>query len=117
MNRVAEHGIMRKNGFGNHALRCGRGTGVARVEILVEHQLPRLLQAQHFLIVQRAHRSDGLEVLVERGNTHVHQPGQVFDLHGLRDVVSQPGNGLRNSVHAGFCNTHLRDANANGGAQ
>src|ERR1017187_8962955 len=81
------------------------------------HETPRLLQAQHLLIVQWAHRSDGLKVLVERGNTHVHQFGQVFDLHGLREVSPQPGNRLRNAVHAGLRKAHLSDANTNRAAQ
>src|SRR3984893_15430353 len=57
-----------------------------RVQHARKHKTPRLLEAQHLLIVQRAHRSDRLEVFVERGNTHVYQLGQVFDLHGLREV-------------------------------
>ena len=60
-----------------------RGT---RVHHRRQHETPRLLQAQHFLIVQRAHRSDLLKVLMERGNTHVHQFGQLLDFHGLREV-------------------------------
>src|SRR6516165_4498008 len=53
-----------------------------------EHQTSRLLQPQYFLVMQRAHRSDRLKVLVERGTTHVHSFGQVFNFHGLREVVA-----------------------------
>ena len=39
------------------------GGGVACVEALLEHQLPRFLQSQLLLELQRAHACDGPEML------------------------------------------------------
>ncbi len=40
-------------------------------------------------------------MLVERGNAHVRQLGQLFDPHGLREIGAQPGHCLRDSKHTG----------------
>src|SRR5262245_28968636 len=58
-------------------------TGSSRVHHRCEHKATRLLQPQNLLILQRAHRGDCLEVLMERRDAHVHHLGQLFHLHRL----------------------------------
>ena len=85
-----------------------------------QHETPRLLEAQHLLVLQGAHRGDGLEVLVKRGNTHVRQLGQLFDFHGLGEIGAQPGYCFRDSLHTGILKADLghpdtdRDCGADG---
>ncbi len=77
-----------------------------------EHEAAGFLKTQNFLILQRAHVGDGPEVLVEGGDAHVNQVGEVFDSHRLRVVVTNPSNGLGNTMDAGFSQSHLGDAGA-----
>jgi hypothetical protein len=41
-------------------------------------------------------------VLVERGNAHVRQLGQLFDVHGLGEIGAHPSHCFCDFVHTGF---------------
>src|SRR4029453_10530456 len=75
--------------------------GVASVEALVEHQLPRFLQAQLLLELQRAHAGDGAEMLPEGGWAHVRASSQLVYVKRLGEVLLEPGDGLRNLLTRG----------------
>jgi hypothetical protein len=45
--------------------------GAACIEILVQHQLPRFLQTQLLLVLQRAHAREGAKMLPEGCGAHV----------------------------------------------
>ncbi|MCY1440489.1 hypothetical protein D9M71_567680 [compost metagenome] len=49
-----------------------------------------MLQAQLFLVLQRAHRGDCLESVVKRGITQIDIARQLIDVQRLRIVVVQP---------------------------
>src|SRR6476661_8482650 len=61
-----------------------------RVEILVQHQLPCLLQAQLLLALQRARAREGAEVLPEGGGAHVRAIRQVIYAQRVAEVLFQP---------------------------
>jgi len=75
--------------------------GVARVEILVEHQLPCLLEAQLFLVLQRTHAGNVAEMLAKGGRAHVCASRQLFHLHRLGIVLLQPSYCPRNLLIGG----------------
>ena len=70
--------------------------GTARVEVLVQHQLPRFLQTQLLLVLQRAHASQGAEMLQEGRGAHVRAIRQIVPVQRLREVLLEPGDRLRN---------------------
>jgi len=47
----------------------------------------------------------------------VHEFGEFFDFHRLREIGAEPGNRFRDAVHAGFGKAHLSDAKTNGTAE
>jgi hypothetical protein len=53
--------------------------GVAGVEVLVEHQLPRLLQPQALLALQRAGTGDRAEMLQQGGASKDHLARSTLD--------------------------------------
>jgi len=75
--------------------------GVARVEALVEHQLPRFLQTQLLLELQRAHACDGAEMLAKSRWTHVRASCQVVDVQHVSEILLEPGDGLRDLLARG----------------
>lgn len=66
------------------------GGGIEQVD---EHQPARFLQTQRLLILQRAHRGQRLEVLVQRGLAHGHRGRQFVDGHRTLEVLVDPVNG------------------------
>ena len=68
------------------ALVTHQPTGVARVDVLVEHQLPGFLEAKLFLELQRTGAGDHPKVLTERRRAHVRVGGQLVHLHGLFEI-------------------------------
>jgi hypothetical protein len=75
---------------------------VPRIYHRGQHEAPRFLKPQRFLVLQRAHGRDGFELPVKGGGTHVHQAGQLFDFDGLVEMCPYPGHCLRDSLHTGI---------------
>src|SRR5204863_4634553 len=73
----------------------------ARVEVLVQHQLPRLLQAQLLLVLQRAHASKGAKMQPEGRGAHVRAISQFVAVQRLNEVLLEPGDGLRDLLARG----------------
>ncbi|CPJ33807.1 Uncharacterised protein [Bordetella pertussis] len=69
--------------------------GRAGVQGFGHHQPVRLVQAQLLLVLQRAERGDGLEMVMQRRHAHVDGRGQVFHAQRLRVVPAQPVDGAR----------------------
>ena len=61
-------------------------TRVPRIQHRGQHETPRFLKPQRFLLLQRAHGRDGFELPVKRGDAHVHQIGHLFDIDGLVEM-------------------------------
>jgi hypothetical protein len=68
----------------------------ARVEVLVQHQLPCFLQTQLLLVLQWAHAREGAEMLPEGRWAHVRAIRQIVPVQRLREVLLEPGDRLRN---------------------
>ena len=66
-----------------HAVSGGRGIGIAG-----EEESPGLLQAELPLELQRAHRGDGLEVMVEARDAHPDLPGEAGHVDRLVVVLA-----------------------------
>ena len=64
--------------------------GTARVEVLVQHQLPRLLQTQLLLVLQRAHASEGTEMLPKGRGAHVRPISQFVAVQRLHHRPAIP---------------------------
>src|ERR1039457_5521754 len=56
-------------------LECGTGG----IETAIEHALPGYMQPELLLILQRAHRSQRSELVVQRGYAHPSHGGQFLD--------------------------------------
>ena len=69
--------------------------GAARVEVFVQHQLPCFLQTQLLLVLQRAHASQGAEMLPEGRGAHVRAIRQVVAVQSFNEVLLEPRDGLR----------------------
>lgn len=65
------------------------------IEALVEHQLPRFLQTQLLLELQRAHAGDGAEMLSKSRWAHVGTLRQVVDVQAASEILLEPCNGFR----------------------
>jgi len=65
--------------------------GLAGILLLVQHQLPRFLQAQLLLVLQRAHSSDVVESLPEGGRAHIRVGRQVVHANRLGEILLDPG--------------------------
>src|SRR6185295_14447307 len=68
--------------------------GAARVEVLVQHQLPCFLQTQLLLVLQRAYASQGAEMLPEGRGAHVRAIRQFVAVQRLHEVLFEPSDGL-----------------------
>ena len=71
---------------------------VSQLDQLVGFEPARLLQPQHLLILQRAHRRRLPEMAVEGGGAHAGQPGERLDAHRLVVVLLQILHGLDESM-------------------
>src|SRR5882724_11979150 len=58
-----------------------------------KHQPPRFVQPQMLLVLQRGHRSDRLEAVMQRRRTHVHGFGEFLDAQRLRVALLEPLDG------------------------
>jgi hypothetical protein len=65
--------------------------GAARVQVFVQHQLPRFLQTQLLLVLQRTHAGEGAKVLPEGRWAHVSAIRQIIPLQRLREILLEPG--------------------------
>ena len=63
---------------------------VSGVKVLVEHQLPRFLQAQLLLILQWADTGDGAKMLPESSGAHVRTSREFVNVHCSREILLQP---------------------------
>jgi len=79
--------------------RC-RATGI---EVLVQHQLPCLLQTQLLLVLQRAHARERTEMLPEGRGTHMRAIRQFVAVQRLSEVLLEPGDGLRDLLARRSC--------------
>ena len=77
--------------------------GAARVEALVQHQLPCFLQTQLLLVLQRAHASQGAEMLPEGRGAHVRAIRQVVAVQRFNEVLLEPRDSLRDLLTRGPC--------------
>src|ERR1700722_11629742 len=65
-----------------------------------EHHPPRFVQPQVLLVLQRGHRSDRLETMMQRRRTHVHGFGQFLDAQRRRVALLEPFDGADDAVIA-----------------
>ena len=92
-------------------------TRVARVHLLEQHQAPGFVQPERLLVLERAHRGDRFETLVERRRAHVGRSGHLLDGDGLGEMFAYPGHGLGDPVHSGLRLSDLGDTSTNRTAQ
>lgn len=88
-----------------------------RLESLHEHETLRLFKTQRFLILQRAHGGDALEMLVERRDAHVRHPRELDDLQRAREVSANLGHDGCDLAKAGVVASDLRNAGPDRAAQ
>jgi hypothetical protein len=62
-----------------------RGPGIVAV---AQHEAPRFLQPQPLLVLQRAHRCELPEVVMQARPAHLHTRNQFFDAQWLRGSQS-----------------------------
>ena len=72
--------------------------GARRVQVFPEHQTARFLKPYLFLKLQRAHRRDGLEVMMEAGNAHSEFARNIIDSERLVKVFAQTPDRLGNAA-------------------
>jgi hypothetical protein len=58
-----------------------------RVQTLSEHQAPRFVQSQSFLILQWAHRRQHSKMMVEGGGTHINLAREFLDSAWPREII------------------------------
>jgi len=73
--------------------RCG-----CHIPVFVQHQTPRFIKPQPFLITQRTHASQLSEMMMERGRTHLNPAGKFLDPQRGRKVHLEPVNGFADPV-------------------
>src|SRR5947209_11244322 len=66
--------------------------GAGRIEAGSEHPRASCLQPQLFLILQRTHRGQHAEMVVQRRESHACDFSEVFDPQWLMIVCRNPGN-------------------------
>lgn len=66
--------------------------GARRVQLFAEHQAARLLEPDLLLELQRAHRGDGLEMVVEARDAHSALTREFLDPQRLVVMVAQVAN-------------------------
>ncbi|MDT4852624.1 hypothetical protein FQZ97_868630 [compost metagenome] len=86
--------------------------GAGHVGAGYQHLAARLLQAQLLLVLQRAHRRHGLEVVVERRHAHVHRARHVFHAQRLRVVGAQRADGFRDALRVAVVQRDLAQPRA-----
>ena len=92
-------------------------TCVARVHLLEQHQAPGFVQPERLLVLERAHRGDRFETLVERRRAHVGRSGHLLDGDGLREISRIQATALADPVHSGLRLSDLGDTSTNRTAQ
>lgn len=60
------------------------------VETVHEHALARRLQPELLLVLKRTHGSERAKMMVERGDSHARDFGQVFDAQRLCEIRTHP---------------------------
>jgi hypothetical protein len=73
----------------SHFERDGRG-----IKVICEQARPGRLQSQLLLILQRTHRRQGTEMMMERRDGHARHPSQFFHAKRFRIMGLDPGKGL-----------------------
>ncbi|VTZ61716.1 conserved hypothetical protein [Sinorhizobium medicae] len=86
--------------------------GIAGIEALLQHQAPCLLEAELLLVLQRAHRRDGLEMVMQRGNAHADAACEVFDAQRPGIMLFQPGDRTADLVRLALRCRHLSELGA-----
>ncbi len=81
--------------------------GAGRIEPLAKHEPPGFLEPQLLLELQRAHRRNGLKVLVEDREAHPQFTREILNAQRLGEVVSEPIDGLGNAVGGTAQDSHL----------
>lgn len=74
--------------------------------------MSRFGEAQALLVLQRAHRGDGLELLVEGRPTHVRLRGEFVDADRCGELRLDVAEGLADPVGGAAGRRHLRDGRA-----
>src|SRR5690349_11207176 len=72
------------------ALIANHASRLASIHILVQHQLPRFLQTQLLLRLQRTQPRGSAKVLPEGGGTHIRVQRQLVHAYGLGEVLLDP---------------------------
>jgi hypothetical protein len=75
---------------------ANKASSVTRVNILVQHQLPRFLKSQLLLVLQRARAGDRAEMLAECTRTHVYARSQIVNLDRTGEILLEPCDGFGN---------------------
>ncbi len=73
-------------------------SGAGGVESIHEHALSRGLQAKLLLILERAHGGECAELMMEGGDSHARNRGELLHVERAGEVGAEPGYGSCGSV-------------------